>query len=270
MDLDQWLISAKSTLDRSNVDTPNLDAEVLLAHYLKKDRSWLHANSNHTLQRSDLRIVNSWIDRRCQHEPIAYITGLKEFYGRVFYVSEHTLVPRPETESIITILKSLSPKKIIDIGTGTGCIAVTAKLELARCRVIATDISQTALDTAKKNADSHSADITFVHSDLLSRIGQGDIEGSVICANLPYLPNNYAVNKPVKHEPEIALYSGDDGLDHFRRLFSSLFKLEQLEASPRYIITESLLSQHDELEKIAQKYGFTLTDKNGLILLFRK
>jgi release factor glutamine methyltransferase len=248
--------------------TPQLDAEVLLAHVLQKDRSWLHAYGNEELQRSSLHAFEELIKRRAAGEPIAYLVGYKEFYGRNFIVSPSVLVPRPESESFLALIKDLvktpAPEGIhhvLDMGTGSGCLAITVKLEHPKLYVSATDISSTALAIAAHNALTHGCAITFKKQSLLA----GDKEGyDLIVANLPYVPIGMQ-HASIAHEPTEALYSGADGLDHYKKLFVQL-----AHKHIRYVMTESLLEQHEEVKKLASDAHYVLQKTEGLVQLFVK
>jgi release factor glutamine methyltransferase len=227
---------------------PRLDREVLLAHVLGKDRVFLIAHSETKLTSNQLKHYQSFLTRATAHEPIAYIVGTKEFYGRNFLVNQNTLIPRPETEIMIEhILQSIkesahkykNEKKIaiVDIGTGSGCIIVSLAKELessadhrrSNIELFATDISSRALREAQKNAQYHDTKkgITFMKSDLLSRLLKQLSRSAEIfvVANLPYLSAALYRSAPLsvkRYEPKSALVSGADGLDHYRRLMTEL------------------------------------------------
>jgi release factor glutamine methyltransferase len=203
-----------------------------------------------------------------KHEPLAYIRGKQEFYGRDFSVSPAVLTPRPETESMINLLLRDNPAKIIDVGTGSGCIAITIKLELLDCEAYASDVSTPALAVAQKNAKKYTATVTFLESNLLLHIPKDILSDSVLCCNLPYVPTTLEVNFAAKHEPEIALFSGKDGLNHYRELFGQLQDLSNSVNKPSPIFTESLPFQHKELEKIAKTAGYILDATDGLVQKF--
>lgn len=260
MTISQWLKQANKKLESASVPTARLDTEVLLAEVLKKDRSWLHAHSDFNLQRSDLHRLDAQVERRAQHEPLAYIRGRSEFYGRRFFVTPDTLQPRPETETMITVLKELSPLKIVDIGTGSGCIAITAKLELPASEVLASDISDECLKVAKRNAKNLSAEVTFMKSDLLLDLPTKHLSESILCCNLPYVPTDFAINTAASHEPDIALFGGQDGLDYYRQLFEQIISLPP-RYRPQAILTESMPPQHVGITAIAKQanYGLAIT-----------
>ncbi len=268
MQLGEVIQQASQKLKQAGHKTSKLDSEVLFAYILQKDRAWVLAHPEYVLEGANLQQYDSLISRRELGEPVAYITGIKEFYGRIFAVDKHVLVPRPETESFLELLKPLAevrpPKGIfnlLDMGTGSGCLAITAKLEQPHLHVYASDISEHALKVAIKNAMTYDAPIVFKKQDLLAK----DKEGyDLIMANLPYVPDSMQ-DKSIMHEPKDALFSGGDGLDHYRKLF---YQLEP--KLIRYIMTESLLSQHNEVTELAKKAGYTLASTDGLVQLFAK
>lgn len=268
MIIQDYLKKSAASIAKSS-ETPRLDSEVLLCHVLQKDRAWLFAHPDFVLQGASLRKVNLLLKRRINAEPIAYILGKCEFYGREFLVNKNVLVPRPESETLIDFLKKFAngKSKIIDVGTGSGALAITAKLELLDCEVIAVDIDSKCLSVAKSNANKHKAKIEFLQSDLLSKLPTTNYKLTTVLANLPYVPNEYKINEAAKHEPKLALYGGDDGLALYRRLFDQLQKF--LVDSLRFtVLTESLAFQHHELAKIAEKAGFKQTHKQDLIQVF--
>lgn len=269
----EWLAETEATLNKSGLETARLDSLVLLCDELEQDKAWVLAHPEHVLQGSGLKNLNTKVAQRVQHAPLAYIRGKAEFYGREFMVNEHVLVPRPETEAIIDLLKRAlvleSGISIFDIGTGSGALAITAKLEVPTAEVMATDIDEKCLAVARKNARKLGANVTLLQGNLLQPIRDSrfKIQGSIILANLPYVPEDYSINKAAAHEPRLALFGGQDGLDYYRTLFAqmSLYKIW-----PSYIVTESLEEQHDSLEKIAASCDYTQTDVLGLAQCFCK
>lgn len=269
MKLSDWIKLSEGVLSENKIQTARLDTEVFASNILGEDRSWIHAHPEHILEGSDLNKLDGMVKLRIAGEPVAYILGHKEFYGRDFVVNSDVLVPRPESESFIELLRDLKNDKtvpgflhqLMDIGTGSGCLAITAKLEFPDLLVTATDTSLPALRVAIANADKHSVSIVFREQSLLS----GDKQGyDIIMANLPYVPDVMR-DKSILHEPKMALFSGDDGLDHYRKLF------EQLEPKHiRFVMTESLLKQHGKVEKLAAKANYSLARTDGLVQLFVK
>lgn len=262
MKINDWLVQTSSVFGVWD-ETPRLDAEVLLCHVMNKERAWVLAHPDYELQKANLENLEKLLDRRKKAEPIAYILGKCEFYGREFLVDKNVLVPRPESESIVDMLKrQKSVGVIIDVGTGSGALAITTKLEMTIAKVIAVDIDPSSLKMAKKNAEKHKVDIEFLESDLLSSLPTINYKPLTILANLPYVPTNYTINEPAKHEPKLALFGGEDGLELYRRLF------DQLKEKPATVFTESLPFQHAKLQKIAKSAGYKQTHKQDLIQMF--
>lgn len=261
-----WLNNAKQTLLRSDIATADLDALVLLEDCLKTPRANILAHPEQELTSDQLTTLNAQLSRRKDHEPLAYIREKTEFYGRQFIVNRYTLEPRPETETMIELLKKLtlsSDSIIVDIGTGSGAIAITTQLELPNTKVIATDISQKCLATTQENIKIHNLTIPLIQGNLLTPLVDQKID--VVLCNLPYVPDKYSVNKAALHEPKIALYGGKDGLDLYRELFEQVRARAQ---KPSFILCESLPFQHEQLNTIAQSTGYKLYNSDGFIQIF--
>ncbi len=263
-----WLKQAVLQLQNSDISTAQLDAELLLADRLKKDRSWLHAHPDFELQRSDLRILNEQITRRSNHEPIAYIRGKQEFFGREFIVSPATLTPRPETETMVemalNLLKKHAIKSVADVGSGSGCISISLQLESqTSASITGYEISREALEIALKNAKKLGSTVAFRKSDITAT-KEGWSESELILANLPYVPTDFKINNAATHEPDFAIFGGKDGLDYYRKLF------ENLSNQVQFVLAESLPPQHSGLQKIAESNGFKPVETNDLIQLFAK
>jgi release factor glutamine methyltransferase len=208
-------------------DTPRLDAEVLIAHELGQHRAWLYAHLDYILPPSRLNPLQTLLARRARREPVAYLTGTKEFYGLELMVTSNVLIPRPETEQLVEMalewLKTSSrPGVIVDVGTGSGAIAVTLAVHGAGSNIVATDSSPAALDVTRRNAARHGvADrVRCVQADLLAPLS-GDLH--LIVANPPYLGRACLDTAPpevARWEPREALDGGPDGLAVIRRLLS--------------------------------------------------
>ena len=270
--LGSWLHAAEKHLKNAGIDTARLDCLVLLSDELLCDKSWVLAHPEHILQIEQTEKLDTKIIHRARHTPLAYIRGHAEFYGRDFIVNTDVLVPRSESEDMIDLLKQVMTSDIetvYDIGTGSGVLAITIKLEFPRVTVIATDIDNTCLGTAQKNALILGADVAFIQGDLLQPIRDSRLEtrDSIFLANLPYVPSDYPVNKAATYEPSLALYSGPDGLGHYRTLFTQLTTLTK---SPTHVITESLQDQHGALAGIAEHNGYSLALVKGLAQLFAR
>lgn len=266
MTTDSWLKNNVLKLNDLNVATARLDCLILLEDATNKDRSWLLAHPEYELDSRLIKKLSEQIFRRADHEPLSYIRGKTEFYGRSFIVSSDTLEPRPETEAIITQALHLKPQNLIDIGTGSGAIAITIKLEHPNCNVYATEINQDTIKVAEKNAKLLCADINLLRGDLLEPVSREIGSDTVIACNLPYVPNKHALNAAAKHEPSIAIFGGEDGLDLYRRLFE---QINWLATKPQTIITESLPVQHGDLASIAAETGYKLNKTDEFVQVFQ-
>lgn len=261
-----WLQENTLILKKSGIESARLDCLLLLEDELQVTKEWLLAHSEHEIEQSHLLDLNTKLIQRSKRIPLAYVRNQQEFYGRPFYVNEDVLIPRPESESMIELLLSTNhqlPTTIYDVGTGSGCLAITVKLELANVRVIATDISNVALDVAKKNAKNLNAEIEFVQADL---IPTSNLQlPTTILANLPYVPDDLITSKEIESEPALAVFSGPDGMDLYCRFW---LQLQTLNHQANYVITESLDSQHEQMERLANTAGYVIKQINGLAQLF--
>lgn len=225
--LHERLADARDRLIRAGIakDEAALDAEVLARHVLNCDRATLLTRAHDPLPSAFGRLYDQLVQRRIAREPIAYIVGHREFWGLEFDVSPAVLIPRPETELVIEEALSAFPHRqlvhtIIDVGTGSGCLAVVLAIEFPSASLIATDSSAPALDVARQNAAHHNvaSRLAFVHEDLLpNESGPADL----IVSNPPYVPDADAVKlqpEVARYEPPSALYAGPDGLSVIRRL----------------------------------------------------
>ncbi len=257
--IDGWLKVATSQLSKIGIASSRLDAEILLSFSMQKERTYLHAHCEKKLVRKTLFTANTRLKRRLNREPMAYIIGYKEFYGRLFSVTPHTLIPRPESESIIDILSDILKTKpfkteqkinLIDIGTGTGCLGITAKLEYPKLNVTLSDISKCAIRIAKKNAKNLSANVDIIQSDLLKNYLMSP---RIIIANLPYVNKNWKRSAETNFEPSKALFAKDGGTSEIKKLIDESSKKIH---SGGYLIIEADLSQHDTLVAYAKKLLF--------------
>jgi len=215
------LTQGTQLLDDAHISAPRLTAEVLLAHALRCDRVWLYAHSDEELSEVGWIHFGRYLHERLSGKPTQYITKRQEFYGREFRVTPDVLIPRPETEHVVeAALAVIEPAMtVIDVGCGSGAIAVTLALE-TKTRVIATDISEAALRVAADNAKRLGARVDFVAADLLEPIRRAD----VIVSNPPYVPATDApsLQREVRdHEPHVALFAGDTGLEIYQRIIAN-------------------------------------------------
>lgn len=266
MPISAWLAETMVTLRNAGVDSPRRDALVLLEDTLGKDRAWVLAHPEHKLNSDQLKSVNALIDRRIKREPLAYIRGKAWFYGRFFEVNMNVLIPRPESEDFIDLLKEIKPKTVVEIGTGSGCLAVTAALELPGAKIIATDIDDAAIKIAQTNAVNHKVVVKLLQGSLLEPIRDMKFAGYVMIANLPYVPRRLVTSPEINKEPVNALFSGKDGLDHYRQFWQ---QVSGTEFKPEYILTESLETQHKDVEELANQSGYELVKKTTLVQVFR-
>lgn len=207
-------------LARADVSEPRLTAELLLCHALGRERSYLYAHPEQELREVEWIHYGRWLDERMKGKPLQYITRRQEFYGREFRVTPDVLIPRPETEFVVEAVMKRRPdaRLIVDVGTGSGAIAVTLALE-TNARLIATDISKGALTVAAANAQSLHSEVAFLQTDLLNGIADGSVD--VVVSNPPYVPeaDRETLQREVRDwEPAMALFAGQDGLDIYRRL----------------------------------------------------
>lgn len=227
----QWASSFLKTYGRDENA-----GELLLQHVLRMNRSQLLANIRMDIPFEQLQTFQTYVHQHATGVPVQHITGKEEFFGRTFSVNAHVLIPRPETEELVDgmlrRIRTMFPTKdtltVADIGTGSGAIAITMKLEQPSLQVLAVDISEKALEVAKANAQSLQADIQFFRGDLLQPLIERGIQLDVLLSNPPYIPvgEKEALSPVVKdHEPHTALFGGEDGLDFYRRFARELPKV---------------------------------------------
>ena len=264
MKISDWLRQATKSIQDAGIGTARLDALVLLEDVLDKNRAHLLAHPNLELTDVQITALAGQIARRVRHEPLAYIRGRTEFYGRQFLINSHVLEPRPESETMIDLLKSLTkqqPFSVTDVGAGSGALGITAKLELPNLTVDLLEIDDNALKMCEKNKQHLNANVSVISSDLLKKAPR---DYDVILANLPYVPDHYQINQAAAMEPRIAIFGGPDGLDLYRRLFSELYSVNY----PKFVLTESLPFQHTELTNIAAQNGYTQIQEEDFIQMF--
>lgn len=205
--------------------TPRLDAELLIAHVLGVDRVRLYMDLERPLSSSELAAVKALVVRRRQREPVAYLIGQREFYRREFKVTPAVLIPRPDTETLIeracALLPEAEPRRVLDLCTGSGAIAVTLAAERPSLSVVATDLSEAALEVARENARTHGVEerIELRRGDLFDALAEGEAF-DLVAANPPYIAEDELpqLAAELQHEPRLALTSGPEGLDVITRL----------------------------------------------------
>jgi len=209
-----------------HLKSPHLDSEVILSYVIDKPREYILTHSDEDISADKIKQFDDFIVRRIKNEPIAYLINNKEFYGRNFFVDSRVHIPRPATEDLINTIKDQVPVDfdgtIADIGTGSGCIAITLALEFPKSKIIATDISDKALEIAQRNASNLNIlnRITFLKDDLLSPVSEPT---DIIVANLPYgWDENWTKNKEVFFQPKKCYNGGKDGLEYIKKLIDDL------------------------------------------------
>lgn len=224
------LETATDYLADKGIENARLNAEVLLAHQLHVQRISLYLNFEQPLTEKEVSGFRSLIKRRLQHEPLQYITGRQEFWSLSFQVNPHVLIPRPETEILVeqamVLAKALADGtqlRFLDLGTGSGVIAVAMAKEIPESLVLATDISEEALDVARANAQEHgvSSNITFIQGDLFEPLMLEKPAFHLIASNPPYVCTHEISglhSEVALYEPKAALDGGKDGMDYLREI----------------------------------------------------
>lgn len=259
------LVEVRDQLSRAGIDDSRLTAELLVAHALGCERSDLLARSRDPLDAASRAKLEKALARRVSHEPVEYITGWREFYSRRFICEPAALIPRPETEGFIDESKKRLPKEFagpaIDLGTGAGALAVTLALEFPRLKVIATDISASALGVARKNAVLHKVEkrVALACGDWLTAFAPRRQFGLIV-ANPPYVDSGYApiMHPEVRdHEPHVALFGGHGGYDQIKRLLPQIAP----RLAPGGIYIQEFAAGHaDAVAAMAEKAGLKVLE----------
>jgi release factor glutamine methyltransferase len=252
----QQLIQATQQLTES--DSPRLDAEVLLSHILEKDRSYFIAWSEKTLDDEQLEAFHRLIRQRQQGTPIAYLLGYRDFWTLTLKVTPDTLIPRPETELLVeTALNKIVNQpdcKILDLGTGSGAIALAIASECPNTEIIATDSSEQALKIARENAQrNHIHNATFLSSNWFESIPVQQFD--IIISNPPYIPQEdpHLSRGDVRFEPISALASGEDGLDDIKTLIQ---QAKNYLKPNGWLMLEHGYDQGKNVPALLEKHGF--------------
>lgn len=213
MRIGDWIQQATQQFISVGILDPFLDAQLLAAHSLGKSRSWILANLDSDVGSNATKLLN----RRLNREPLSYILGTREFYGRSFRVFPGVLIPRQESETLIDVALAGLGGKVLDVGTGSGCLAITLKLERSNWMVAACDINPVAIHTARQNAEALGATIHCLRSDLFEAF-QG-IQFGLIVSNPPYIALNTVLQPEIAmFEPHEALFADKKGLAMYERL----------------------------------------------------
>lgn len=267
MTAEYWLKTATQFLESKGIQTARLDAMVLLEDVIRVNRAKILAEPDMEIKAPAIATLQKLLTRRGHHEPLAYIRGWAEFYGRVFKISDGVLVPRPESETMIELLKALPDMpikpQIADVGSGSGALGITAALELPKASVTLIELDEAALEISRRNVVLHTTGSPVIKSNLLA---QSSADYDILLCNLPYVPDGYLVNSAAEHEPRIALFGGADGLDLFRQLFAQISNLTK---KPLYILCEAFPDQHAEILRLASTTGYVQHEISDFILVLR-
>lgn len=268
-----FLVISTKTLSKAGIASARLDSELILAHVLRRSREWLLAHDAVILTQPQQQQARQLLLQRTQRQPIAYLTGRRDFYGHSFLVNEQVLVPRPESEVILAMLDELMqanhPRTVLDVGTGSGCLAISIKLAHPDLAVSACDISESALPVARRNAARllpSGQQVKFYQSDLLSDLPVGS-QFDLIVANLPYLsPGQDDLSPELAYEPAIALYADDDGLSLIKQLITTA----PAHLTPRgYLLLEMNTDQIEAVASYATDYRYQVVKQEPFHLLMR-
>ena len=268
MKIAEWLAKSTTILQTAGIDSARLDSLILLENVLSYSRVDILTRQDDVIPDKALRLLDNYLSRRLKREPIAYIIGKKDFYGREFNVTNDVLIPRPESETIIDKVLALHLSKdarIVDVGTGSGVLAITLALELPNVQVHAIDVDKSALEIAKKNNHLLQGNVHFFQGDLLESVR---LKYDVIVANLPYVSDTQYVSPETVYEPRLALYADDDGLYLIKKLLAQIQTQRLLENSG-YLLLESEPRQHDAIQRYAKNCDFRLVNTHGFIQLFQ-
>lgn len=275
MTTEQWLDLAQKKLYTAGVETARLDALVLLEDVIGLDRAHLLAHPDTNISTAQMTQLQKLLSLRATHAPLAYVRGKTEFYGRSFLITPAVLEPRPESETMIDMLKALvadgsvtkvgpGPLMIADVGTGSGALGITAALEVQNSQVELLDIDKNAAQVAKLNVDKFTLNARVLLGDLLAAANQ---EYDFLLCNLPYVPDHHRINQAASHEPKLAIFGGLDGLDLYRKLFTQIGKRSK---RPLFLLLESFPSQHRGLQRYARSVGYKLLKTDGFIQAYKR
>lgn len=267
MTIDEVLQQSEQTLKEAGIDSFRLDSLIMLEKATNSTRTALIAHPEQELTPEAAKTFYGLLEQRQKRIPLVHLTGTREFYGLDFNITPDVLTPRVETEQMVEWAIKYAPQgsTLIDIGTGSGAMAVTIKHRRPDLAVTATEISPKALKVARANADKHQVDITFLESDLWAQV---DGSFQTIVTNLPYLKNADSTNimEEVRHEPAIALFGGADGLDIYRHF---LLGVPQHLPSGGYLFTECDPWQQNDLINEATRLNLIPAEQGYFILGFK-
>jgi release factor glutamine methyltransferase len=265
--ISSWITESSKILLSHGIKSARLDTEIILSSTLHRDRTYLVAHGELYLSKYLLKRLNKKIERRLNREPIAYIVGQKNFFGRNFIVSRSTLIPRPESEDIFEAINNIKLgyiKNVIDVGSGSGCLGITAKLEHPFFDITLIDISKRALKIAKINALRLDAKIHILHSNLLKSYFK---TADLIIANLPYVDITWERSPETNYEPKQAIIARNGGLQLIKKLI--------IQASGKlthngYLILEADPCQFERIVLLCRKFNLSEIYRKNYIIVFQK
>ncbi|NLM51699.1 MAG: peptide chain release factor N(5)-glutamine methyltransferase [Firmicutes bacterium] len=256
---------ASLQLQAAGLQQPRREAEALLCAMLKRPLAWIYAHGEYVLSAAEETLFGAWVRRRARHEPYAYITGEREFMGLSFLVTRDVLIPRPETEILVetavALLKEKAEPRILEIGVGSGAVAVSLAVFLPTATVVGVELSAAALEVAGQNARRHQVNerLSFLHGDLYAPVAGRYFD--LVVSNPPYIPSVQLpqLAETVKnYEPMLALDGGADGLHFYRRLNG---ELSQLATPPPFFLLEVGQGQAEPVARLCRQAGFKQIEK---------
>ena len=274
-----WTIKAvldwsKAFLEKGGVSTPRLDAELLLANVLNCSRIDLYLRFDTILGEQERKPYRDMLRRRAAQEPVAYIIGVKEFYGLSFDVNAHVLIPRPETEMLIEEVLASQPNpqsSVLDLGTGSGCIAISLAKHLPKSKIVGWDISQNAISVAEKNNQKHQTHVDFQVRDFcLPASWDHEEKKDFILANPPYISLKEKDDIPksvLSFEPPEALFADDDGMYYYKKIV----RAAKEKINPRgKLLLEIGYEQKEMVESLLEESGWKdISTKKDLQGIYR-
>jgi len=269
--LKTWKISeiinwAADLLNSKDIENSKLDSEYIISHVLRMSRLELNLHQEDEVAENDLSLIQSMISRRGKNEPLQYILGETDFYGLTFIVNEHVLIPRPETELLVEKIIKENPtaEEILEIGTGSGAIAIALAANIRNVKIMAVDISNEALQIARENAAKNNVNINFCSSDVFENVtGKYDM----IVSNPPYISEIVYETLPdeiKKYEPKNALLADQEGIYFYQKI---LQQAKEYLTEKGKIYFEIGYNLSESIKKVAKENGFrnieTVKDLNG-------
>lgn len=258
MELKELYLKGRESFEKNGFECPGIETRAILAKSLNADPMELYAHPERRVSPERTEAFEKLLNRRLAGEPLAYVTGEREFYSRTFAVTQDVLIPRPETETLVELaIKTAGQMKkprVLDLGTGSGCLAVTVSLEARGCEVFASDISAAALSVAGKNARTHDAGVQFVNSNLLGCFAKSSFD--MIISNPPYVSEAEYVQLSEeirRHEPPTALLGGEDGLAYIRKIAAAAGGALR---GGGFLLLEIGAGQAENVEGIVRESGF--------------